>query len=270
MALVPELVSVAECLSYMGKADCATPHEIALLADDVKPRVERAIRAKCGSGLVWATYDEFLPVANPSDMRDRIRWQYSSWHVADGGMTLQLNELPVRQILNVWADYTGVSRGGQGPNAFSDPNTLLVLGQDYYLDQVKPGFSETGGLLRVNYPWPSEPRSVKVQYIAGYQRKELLGQVEDYRLDASDLRLGALVTVAANFAIANAMTASDDVDAVAMAMGARIKSERLADWSTSYEYPEGNSDSSIISSVFIPPRAAEYLSRFVKTAFLVS
>jgi hypothetical protein len=184
-------------------------------------------------------------------------------------MILQLNELPVRQIISVYADYSGSSRAGQGPDPFP-ADTLLANGLDYYLDCRKPGFSDTGALVRQGFPWPSEARSVLITYQAGYTIKELLGDVEDYRTDASDLRLGVLITVAANFVIADAATNADDVDALALAMGGRISSERLADWSTSYNYAPGTSNTSLINKIFIPPRAAEMMSRFKKAAYLVS
>lgn len=266
---VAELVSVAECLTYMGLANSATPNDIAMLAT-IKPGIERHIRVELGCGLIWAQYQEFLPITNPSDNRDRIRWYTSPYHFADGGMTLQLRELPVRQIVSVYADYSGASHGSQTEADFPE-TTLLDPGYDYYLDQERKGFSQTGALARNRWPWPSEAMSVMVNYIAGYTQQEFRGQVDDYRTSAEDARTGVLLTIAYNFEIAKAASSSDnDVDSVALSMGGRPQSERLGDWSQSYSYPNQSNSESLISDPTIPPRAAVLLARFKRVNSLVS
>jgi hypothetical protein len=266
---VRELVSFGECLVYMGLACSATPTQLALLAQ-IKPQIENAIRQELQSGLVWSQYTEFLPYSNASDLRDRVRYYVSPWHYPDGGMTLQLRELPVRQIISVYSDDTGLSHGGQTPQDFPEGD-LLTEGYDYYLDWAQSGFCENGMLVRNRWPWPSEARSVKVTYIAGYAPQEFLGQVDDYRKNAQDARLGVLLTIAYNFQIANAANSKgSDVNAVAMSLGGRPTMDHLGDMTMAYSYPDGMENVTLIDNPIFPPRAAALLSRFKKASSLVS
>jgi hypothetical protein len=256
---IKELVTFAECVSFCGMATTATDHQMGIL-QAVKGSCERAIRAELLSGIIQSQYTEYLPkMANPADMRDQIRSYLSPYHIADSGTILQLSELPVRSIVSVCTDRSG--RSGQNPLGFPVTDDL-VLGTDYYLDVEFDGFSSTGQLVRINWAWNAEVGSIKVVYVAGYTDRELRGDVEDYRLDASDIRLGTLLTIQANWAVVNAISGNSGLDPIAMSQGGRINSERLGDYSIGYGYPQATDAKGVIDNPFIPPRASGYLSRF--------
>src|SRR3990167_8482392 len=87
---------------------------------------------------------------------------------------------------------------GKAASSFGS-TTLLVDGEDYYLDTLQASFSMTGHVIRIGRSWPSEARSVKVRYTAGWTQAQLRGDVTDWRLDASDIRLATLKTISESF-----------------------------------------------------------------------
>lgn len=256
---VREIVSLAECLVYMGKATSINDKDLALLATQVKPCVETAIRQELRCGVVRARYTDYLPQGNPSDLTIDARYRSSN----PGGSALQLLETPVRQIISINVQTS--AHAGRATDAWP-ASSLWVNGRDYFLDEEFPGFSRSGLLHGARQSWPVYPRSTKVIYIAGYSQREITGDVENYRLDASDLRMGVLMTIAANFA--NASSGGGKMSAASVAAaGGRITSERLGDYAVSYGYnvdlKNGSmGTNSVIDSVFIPARAGELLSRF--------
>jgi hypothetical protein len=256
---IKEIVTFAECLSFCGIATTATDHQMGIL-NQVKGPCERAIRAELQCGVVETQYTEFLPkMANPADMRDQIRSYLSPYHIGDGGTVLQLSEIPVRSVQSVVIDRSG--RAGQNPQGFPSTDTL-VIGQDCYLDEQFPGYCDTGHLVRVGWAWFADVGSIKVTYVAGWTPRELRGDVEDYRRDASDIRLGTLLTIQSNFALINAMSTNNGLDPFALSLGGRINSERLGDYSIGYGYPQPVDAKGVIDNPMIPPRAAALLGRF--------
>jgi hypothetical protein len=96
--------------------------------------------------------------------------------------TLLLPETPVESITSLYYDPSAV--GGQNTADF-DSTTLLVLGDDYFLERDRPGdtYSESGKIRRIGGVWAGRterglgllgtyrakaPGTVKVVYTAGY------------------------------------------------------------------------------------------------------
>lgn len=90
--------------------------------------------------------------------------------LVEGADRLQLANAFVRSVANVWVNYYAFA--GQAPNAFP-PQTLLQLGIDYWLDLDYNGMDRSGILYRFGMSWPWFPRSVKVEYMAGFTQAEL-------------------------------------------------------------------------------------------------
>lgn len=65
---------------------------------------------------------------------------------------------------------------GQGDDPFP-VESLLTLGEHYYLDLYRDGISRTGKLVRLGGGWSGQPGSIKVTYAFGYTTNELAGDI---------------------------------------------------------------------------------------------
>jgi hypothetical protein len=139
-----------------------------------------------------------------------------------GRRALQLTELPVRSITSLYED--SGAYGGQAPGAFA-AESLLVEGTDFYRDLDRSGLCKSGLLWKVAGGWSSEPRSIKVTYVAGYTADELAGKPGEVA-SAADIKLAVLSGMLDQWRSSGAT--------------AGITSESLADYSVSYSDTTAN------------------------------
>ena len=222
MAL-PELVTYAEVLVYLGKGSTVTTKEAGLLTT-IKPQVERMVRRYVGCGITQqaAAYTHYLPAGNPLNTRDAA----DSTVLSRFGTHLQAPEFPIRTITTVSEDTGAYAGTASSPWAST---SLLTAGTDYYADFDQAGLCKSGQLIRINTQWPSAPRSIELVYTAGWSVAELRGDVTDYNLDASDIRLAVLKAIAESFNEGVSQQSGQG------GSGGVIKSERLGDYSVSYD-----------------------------------
>lgn len=114
--------------------------------------------------------------------------------VVNNGDMLQLPQAFVRSITNVWVNYFAF--GGQATDPWPD-NSLLTLGVDVWMDDDYTGMCRSGMLYRFGMAWPAYPRSVKVQYMAGFTQDEL---ANDGRY--SFVRMAAIIETVRQFKLA--------------------------------------------------------------------
>jgi hypothetical protein len=186
---------------------------------------ERAVRRYVGCNLVQATYTHILPAAGlclRNQSRRDIVQATGSYRGGQGlGEILRLPEWPVRSITSLYEDTAAY--GGSVAGSFS-ADDLLTSGEDYYLAVDQSGLSWFGHVVRIGLTWAAIPGSVKVIYVAGWSAAELDGDVTDPRLDASDIKLAVLKTIAESW---NRTTQQSDG-------GGRLVSEKIDDYFVQY------------------------------------
>lgn len=176
--------------------------------------------------------------------------------------TLQLERLPVRQVVEVRVDYS--ARFGTAAGAFASDSTW-VAGSDYWAEWEEPGLCRTGCLF-ASGAWPSEPGTVRVQYRAGYSPDELSGRatasgtaadgtITTARVNASAIKRAALIT---------AVKAIQSWDALRKKTRTGftpgvIQSENLGDYS--YSLAASSALAGLVTA--LPAEAAELLEPFV-------
>ncbi len=246
-------------LVALGKSTSLSESEDGLL-NMIKPWAENVVRQHVQLGIVQTTYTHFPPfLTNPIDVRDGWGGTPHRDTLSDGlsflgGRGLQLPEFPVRSITSLHEDRSAFA--GQASGAFP-ASTLLTEGVDYYQDLDQAGLCSSGILWRINTRWYSRPGSYQVIYSAGWSADELRGNVTDWRLDASDIRLAVIQTVVETF--------NDFVNQQAGqgGTGGSVKSERLGDYAVVYD------TSSVGGKISIPDDAKERLDRFMKKYTMV-
>ena len=176
------ICSLDEVLSYLSSdaSDVTDSDRISL----IHRLSERSVRRYLGCNVVQATYTHILPQHSGKGSR------------LHGGDILRLPEYPVRSIISIYED--AYAYGGQASSAF-DSSTRLTAGDDYFLSVNQSGLSWFGHVVRIATDWPSVGGSIRVRYTAGWSAAELDGDVTDYGLDASDIKLAVLKTIAATF-----------------------------------------------------------------------
>lgn len=217
------IITRAEYLTYLDIAD-----EVDTAADGklnlLHPMAEAAVKHFVGFNIEQKSHTHILPVTRHTSLRDPMiqYWDTHSGRIVAatvGGVIeysfLQLPELPVRSVEEVREDAN--AWGGAGDNDF-DNATLLVYGQDYFLDVDSVGLSGSvsfsGLLKRIVMYWPSRERTVQVKYTTGFSTAEL---------DScnSDIKLACLLTLQHMF-----MRSGKTMETVS--------SERLGDYSVTY------------------------------------
>lgn len=254
-----EIVTRAEALVALGKATSLSESEDALL-NMIKPMAENAVRQYLQTGITQQTYTHILPLmTNPLDIRDGWEgWPHRSVYAEGLAFTgtrgLQLPDYPIRSMTSLHEDRSAF--GGTASGAFAS-TSLLTEGTDYYRDLDQSGLCMSGILYRISTAWYSRPGSYQAIYLAGWSEAELRGNVSDWRLDASDIRLSVMQTIVETFNDMVSQQASQG------GSGGSIKSERLGDYAVAYD------TSSFGATVAIPPDAKERLERFKKAYTMV-
>lgn len=195
------LANAAEIKTYLGIIDTATAADDALIALLHGP-AERAIKNECGCDLEFGTFTEYLPKgrsSNPVDMMaDYFRDDTGSGYYS----TANLRQRLVLKNAPVWLDGLEVyedpgAMAGQHEGSFA-AESLLTAGSDFFLetdgvDGANGAFSRSGVLRRDTY-WTNAPFSVKVVYSGGWRDSQLASDGI-----AADLKMAAILTVAAEF-----------------------------------------------------------------------
>jgi hypothetical protein len=225
-----------EVLSYMSK-ETETDSSVVARLELIQRLTERSIRRYVGTNIVQATYTHFLP--SPGQCIGK----------PDLGEVLRLPEYPVRSITTIHEDeyaYAGSAAGAFGSD------DLLTSGSDYYLAVDQSGLSWFGHVVRISSTWAAIPGSLKVVYTAGWTADELDGDVDDPRLDASDIKLAVLKTISETYSRAAQQNESG---------GGRIISEKIDDYFVQYSANE--MESSIVN---LPMDAKMLLKPFRRRA----
>lgn len=243
MASRTTICKPAEVLKYLGRGSNGSADDDGLV-QMLMPLCDQAIETYLGWNVVQRTYEHLLPdvdlynvdddpLAYPVDVRNgRIGyWQYG-WPIV-----LQVPMIPLRSIQSMYADLS--SAGGQATGDFP-PNTLQILGTDYYadFDGVTPGtqtpfttgVSWSGHLRRwLSGVWPVRQRSILINYTAGILPDELDGIIPFPSRRVGDIKYAAIVTAAAAFLEAKATQVNN--------VGAQgpIVSERIGDAHFQYD-----------------------------------
>lgn len=222
------IVTRAEVLQWLGKSDCATAAESALV-DMLIPLGESVLKGYVGSQIEQATYTHFLPesddILDPEPDRLDVSNNRVVFDVQGATDVLVLPQRPVRSITSVNEDIAAY--GGQGASDFSGSN--LTSGTDYYIDYTASGISWSGNLMRIAGPWSGKRRTVKVVYVAGFTAAEITAGTilgPDERTSIRNLKYAALITVASAFLEAQR-------NAPGLGAGPVIM-ERLADYQVQY------------------------------------
>lgn len=182
--------------------------------DAIQPGVEQVCWTFLGYSPEQATYTEFLP----SVLSERPPLNYGidvGWDVVGGTAVsrsrtdtvesgVQLSAVPVRSVVSVYEN-TGAWTTGE-PDGYWPASTLLPA-STYRLDMQSPGLCKSGRLVRVYGTWFSNPRSIKVTYVAGYTQTEI---------DAQFAPLKLAVVMALNWWYARALRQSRSVPANGM------------------------------------------------------
>ncbi len=127
------------------------------------------------------TYTQFLPMmggvtSGSSEYLNEYvnrRATFSEIPIGPENGQLTLERTPVRSVTSVWLNLAAWLQGTDGGDW---PDANLLPAGTYTMDWKQPGLCTTGILIRRIGSWPSEPRTVKVIYTAGYSTAELLAK----------------------------------------------------------------------------------------------
>ena len=245
--MVSEICNIAEVIAYLGKGATLTDAQLGQLTM-VKWMAENVVRQYCQYGITQQTYVHFLPEIDHLATRDtHVNYGYggptlSFPNLSRLGPVLQLPEAPLIDVLTVYED----------ENLSFAASTALTKGTHFRADELQSSFCQTAQLIRIGGSWPRKARSVKVQYVAGWTQAQLRGDVTDWRLDASDIRLATIQTIVESY---NEMVQQQSGQG---GSGGPIKSERLGDYSVAYD------TTNVGPKVHIPEDAKLKLGRFMR------
>jgi hypothetical protein len=241
MALLPQIVDIAEVVAMLGKGSDLTAPQLGLL-NFRKPLVEAAVRKYLGIGITQATYTHYLPGISPrSILNNRI----------DGTSILCLPQWPLRSVTSIYEDT--LARNNQGSNPFP-ADTLLTAGEHYYIPYKVAGFERHGWIVREWRPWPAIEGSIKVTYVAGWTAAELRGDVDDPSIDASDIFDATAIAVMEDFQWVEQSQESENGNS------APISEEELGEWRAKYD------TSKVSASVQLSDRAKDKLKPYRRIA----
>lgn len=243
---ISQIVDIAECLAYLNLGSSATEQQLGMI-QLLKTRAEAKVRRYLRRNVTQATYTHYLPGnVNPWDVADRLPFS---------GPTLWLTEAPVRSITSIYVDRGG--KAGQASGAFP-ASSLLVAGTDYMLDIKSTGWCPSGRVILNAGEWPADPGSIKVTYVAGWTDNELIGNVTDPTLDASDLHLATLIAVSRFFSTSTRYANGGSGDA--------ITRERIEEYEVEFAVPQQNSQSQEID-FSLPAECISLLDPFRRKVF---
>jgi hypothetical protein len=217
MAVLTELVTQGEILSYLGLGSSATDAQKGRILF-IKRGVERLVRNYFGNNILSATYTHFLPKGNGFSTNNNMRCSHTSM--------LALPNYPITSITNLYEDTYAYF--GSAANSFSS-NTELTDGTDFYQELESSAWNRWGRLYRIGSYWPAVPGSIKVTYVAGWTRAQLKGEVTDQDKDASDLHQAICQAIAENWNESQSLSGKGGAN-----LGP-VKSERFVDWSVEYD-----------------------------------
>ena len=214
------IVTRAEVLAFLGKGSNVTDAEDGIL-QFIRTRVERSVKTYLGYNVEQSTYIHFLPETNRAVRNDGVaiyrdlvgtRVVAATIGGTKEGLNLHVPELPLRSVSEIREDPGAY--GGQGSSDFPD-STILVAGEDYYIDLIESGLSKSGVLRRIGPSWSTKARSIKVSYTAGYTATELRSGI------AADIAYATLLAIQAAF------SKRGDTQGT-------IESEKLGDYAVKY------------------------------------
>lgn len=240
------ICSLAEIQTLLGKASSITDSELGRI-NMLASLVEQTFKNRIKNNIEQATYTEFLP-ATPSRTYDRdgLIDVVGERVVVEGyggyDYRLQLSNTPVRSITSLYEDraaYAGTASG-----AFAS-GTLLTEGTHFYRDLNSTGLCRSGQLIRIGSTWPSNPRTVKVTYVAGYTAAELAGDTSAANsVNAAHLKMAVMLCLQETF--------DSILTTVGSGAAGQIASESLTAGGYSVSY-----DTSNPGVVVIPKQAIE-------------
>lgn len=184
------LCTTAAALAYVG-IDNPTSLQTTRM-DLIRSGLESSLKRFCRwcvvetAGLIY-----YLPTQG--QRHGTQTWNLELDRARGGHDRMQLPQMHVTAISEVRVDLA--ARGGVTSGHFAS-DTILVAGDDYFLDPDGPaGASSSGGLLRVHAAWPNLPGTVKVTLTAGFTEAQLATDGEH-----NILRLGMICECAAHWA----------------------------------------------------------------------
>jgi hypothetical protein len=241
------IATEADILTYLQLTSSASDVEKGFLST-IQPACEQAVKDFVGYSIEQATHTHFLPdVDRNVAAGGPLAWDTNaagtklvgtrSSRQSDG--YLELPERPVRSVTTVHEDVGAY--GGQQSGDFG-ASTLLTAGEDYWIDYTEAGFAMIGRLRRVG-SWPSNARTVKVVYVAGYTVTEL------HTGRATAFLMAVLQTIKEEWARRGGTSARP------------VKAERLGKWAATY----GGVD----VAVQVPVQVQRMLTPYVKMGLYV-
>lgn len=161
---------------------------------------------------------------------------------------LLTKHVPIRSVTQIRQDRN--AKGGQNANDFPAAS-ILVAGDDYYVDFDVNGIAPTGIIHRIGCSWSFELRTIQITYVAGYTADEFMGL---QLIDASPIKQAVLLT--ASFMFNQQVNWQKKGGA---GFGGPLSHERLQD----YSYTRAPDGISAVVNGSIPPEAAlELLAPF--------
>lgn len=177
-----KVIDVSELLLELGLASGATEEERAVCVAALA-RAEGAVRGFLRYDPVIAERVEYYPQRREVRTPPVRAWDTDGTRacpvaVATGGATeLQLLRLPVRKVVGLWIDHEGMAGAREGAFGLG---TERAEGVDFWANydtvDADGGLVCNDGVLRSRTPWPTDPGTIKVRYVAGYTAEELRGQ----------------------------------------------------------------------------------------------
>jgi hypothetical protein len=170
----------AEVLTHL-ELTSATDEEVAAVM--LQHRLAEAdVKAFLGHSIELQTHTEYLP------RLDAASYAGNEFDDAEGyverNSELHVTEMPLRSIVSI--------KEGEINSAGAFAGTALT-GSDYRVAWKRPGFSESGKIMRIDAYWPAGASTVEVVYTAGYSPDELAGAAGG--INASDIKLAVLAAV---------------------------------------------------------------------------
>ena len=192
---------------------------------------ERLVKQYVGYHIEQKTHTEYYPLRGQVEAADQLIEGYEmvgDKAVAYGRHTLsnrvlQLRNLPVRSITNIWENPAAWDTAG---GSFPD-STKLTNGSDYQLDLEDDDGSWTGHVFRRSGSWSDSPRSIKIVYVAGLTENELENNFPEYGLAAIE----TIVKLFNEFK-------SHQGFATGGGTAGPVVAEHLADWGVTYASSE--------------------------------
>jgi len=260
------IVDISEVLLECGLSGSVTDEERAI-ANQAIIKAEGAIKRFLHYDPIYKTHTEFYPQQDMSSRSGEGSWDVTDTQAVyrevsqEAGNELQLLNIPVRSITELYIDYGAKSGTASGSFAAA---SLKTEGTDFWpnYDLVDSDSVSvcSDGIIRSFGAWPSEPGTVKVVYVAGYKEAEFHGQ--DSSIDVTPIWEAALNEACARV---RKMMLLKKKDGSGFTAGA-IKSEKLGDYS--YSTDCSTLDIAIGGSSMVSGESAELLTPYIMRSFV--